>query len=61
MSNPKVGTDTSAGRGNASPKDTYKSKETPGWQKVEVPPKGSYKERKRSGTDVPVPPVLDLP
>lgn len=61
MSNPKVGTDTSAGGGNASPKNTYKSKETPGWRKIAVPPEGTYVERKRSGTKVPMPPVLDLP
>lgn len=69
MSNPKVGSDVAYDgvKGNndhhhaARAKGAYKSKETPGWQKVEVPPKGSYVERKNSGTEVPTPPELHLP
>ena len=61
MSNPKVGTDTSAGGGKKNPKDAYKSKEVPGWKKIEVPVSQDYRERKRSGTDVPTPPTLNLP
>lgn len=69
MSNPKVGSDVSYDgvSGNTDhhhdirSKGAYSSKETPGWTKIEVPPKGSYVERKQAGTDVPTPPVLDLP
>ena len=41
--------------------NAYKSKETPGWDKIEAPKSQNYQERKRSGTDVPTPPTLNLP
>lgn len=41
--------------------NAYQSKETPGWKKIEVPDGQHFQERERSGKDVPMPPVLDLP
>lgn len=69
MANPKVGSDIAYGgvKGTsdhhhaARSKGAYKSVETPGWDKIEVPQSQDYRERKQSGTDVPIPPELKLP
>lgn len=69
MANPKVGSDIgyegvkgySDHHTETRSKNAYSSKETPGWTKIEVPPKGSYTERSQAGTDVPMPPELHLP
>ena len=69
MANPKVGSDISydgvkgysEGHTETRNKNAYKSKESPGWKKIEVPDGQHYAERKRSGTDVPKPPELNLP
>lgn len=59
MGNPKVGTDTSAGPGKKNPKDSVSTgmKES----HPAIRPQSSFKQRKRSGTDVPMPPKLNLP